>query len=257
MLGTNTANRLTLRRDVRSAISVAYELMRSNLVQDLLWIAQPLSDLEQDLLRLEAKLGSPFGQRVDVQTLDRDIERLHAIVWDAGPIVGAQIEALVGSARKIVQGLRAVAPSLELPSRPLFGALPLARVVPQDVHSVLDYAAAGAMGASALLARSPEARAAGGLLCAATLGVSALTDHRLGLAKVVPVEAHEAFDYVVGAACIAAPFVLGYRRSDPLAAIAHVAVGALTIGASLVTDYRAAVGKGRGRAPLPIDPEGA
>jgi hypothetical protein len=131
------------------------------------------------------------------------------------------------------------------PSEPLLGRLPLARIIPQDVHSVLDYVDAGGVMAGALLSNCPQARAASLLIGSAGAGVSALTDYRLSLAKVIPIETHETIDYAFGVAAIAAPFVLGYRKTAPVVAALHVAIGAGTILASLFTDYRAYRGVGR------------
>jgi hypothetical protein len=131
------------------------------------------------------------------------------------------------------------------PSKPLLGRLPLARLVPQDVHSVMDYVDSAAVMAGALLSSCPKARAAGLLLGGAGSAVSSLSDYRLSLAKVIPIEAHETIDYAFGASAIAAPFVLGYRKTAPLVAALHVAIGVGTILASLFTDYRAYRGVGR------------
>lgn len=136
-------------------------------------------------------------------------------------------------------------PTEQIPAKPLLGVLPLARVVPQDAHSVLDYAAAAAYFASAKLARTTRGRVVGAMLGAKVTGVSALTDYRLSLAKVVPIELHESFDYLGSASAIAAPFALGYVRKDPLAALLQVGAGVATFLASLFTDYRADKGIGR------------
>ncbi len=124
------------------------------------------------------------------------------------------------------------------PSRPLFGVLPLARAIPMDVHSMLDYGTAATVGSGALMTDCPEARIASMALAAADLGASALTDYRLSAAKLIPIEAHEAIDYVWGVACIAAPFVLGYWKKAPGVALTHVIAGATNILVSLFTDYR-------------------
>jgi len=133
------------------------------------------------------------------------------------------------------------------PSRPLLGALPLARVIPQDVHSVMDYLDAGAVMTGAALSDCPRARTASLLLGGAGVGVSSLTDYRISLAKVIPIEAHEAIDYLFGISAIAAPFALGYRKTAPLTAAMHVAIGVGTIVTSLLTDYRAYRGVGGAR----------
>src|SRR5262249_48365403 len=101
------------------------------------------------------------------------------------------------------------------PSRPLFG-LPIARLIPQDVHSLLSYAGALALSVVSFLARSPSARAVGATLGVSTIGVSLTTDYRLSAVKLIPIEVHEVLDYVVGGACIAAPYLLGYRKREPL-----------------------------------------
>lgn len=127
------------------------------------------------------------------------------------------------------------------PSKPLAkGLLPLARVIPQDVHSVMDYADGVNCSAGAFLSDDPRARIASIFLGASVLGVSALTDYRLSVAKVIPVEGHEVLDYAWGAMAIAAPFVLGYWKKSPRVAMMHIMSGAGQILASLFTDYRSA-----------------
>lgn len=128
--------------------------------------------------------------------------------------------------------------SVGWPSQPVHG-LPLARVIPQDCHSFMDYAN-GLMAASTAFATDDvRARVAGVLLASSMIGISAVTDYRISVGKLVPVEVHEVTDYVWGITAIAAPFVAGYWRTAPKVAIAHVAAGIGTIIASLVTDYRA------------------
>jgi hypothetical protein len=129
-----------------------------------------------------------------------------------------------------------------IPSRRLLGALPLARVIPQDLHSLMDYAGAAVAGISAALASSGSARLTGTLLASSGAGVSALTDYRMSVAKVVPIEVHETIDYVWGLSAIVAPFALGYHRKDRLATMLQVVTGASMVLASLFTDYRAARG---------------
>src|SRR4051812_42883272 len=83
----------------------------------------------------------------------------------------------------VKEALREVADSLEIPSRPLLGVLPLRRIIPQDVHSVADYTN-GLLCAAALLSPKREARQAGAALSAAIISVSLFTDYRLSLADV-------------------------------------------------------------------------
>jgi hypothetical protein len=135
--------------------------------------------------------------------------------------------------------------SVGQPSRPLLGRLPLARAIPQDVHSAMDYLDAGGVIAGAFLTTCPKAKAASWLMGGSGILASSLTDYKLSLAKLIPIEAHEAIDYGFGLSAIAAPFVLGYRKTAPHVAAMHVAIGIGTIVASLFTDYRAYRGVGR------------
>lgn len=132
-----------------------------------------------------------------------------------------------------------------IPAEPLFGVLPIKRLVPQDVHSVLDYSNGILVASAGLAARKREAQLAGAILGGAVIGVSLLTDYRLSVAKLIPIEVHEAIDHLWGAAVIAAPFVLGYNRRSPATTLVHVLTGAAAIVASLFTDYRAQKGVGR------------
>ncbi|WP_437801598.1 SPW repeat domain-containing protein [Sorangium sp. So ce693] len=145
----------------------------------------------------------------------------------------------------LAPSVRAVQRTTTIPARPLLGAVPLARIVPEDVHSVLDYSNGLIVALAGLSARTKAAKVAGVALGASVVFVSLLTDYRLSLAKRIPIEAHEVIDHAFGASAIAAPFALGYAKRDPLAAVIHVAAGAVTILGSLLTDYRAVRGAGR------------
>jgi hypothetical protein len=129
--------------------------------------------------------------------------------------------------------------SVGTPSKPLLGRLPLARWIPQDYHSFGDYGGGLAMAACAVATDDRAAHLASAALASSVLGVSAITDYRISAAKIIPIEAHEALDHVWGLAAIAAPFVLGYWKTAPKIAIAHVAAGVSVIIGSLLTDYRA------------------
>ncbi len=126
-----------------------------------------------------------------------------------------------------------------IPSRPLAGRLPLARTIPQDVHSVMDYATAVVAGVAGLTADDDAARTCGLALMGVGAATAAVTDYKLSLAKVLPIEGHEVADYVWSLAAIASPFLFGYRRRAPLAAALHIGMGVSMLAASLFTDYRA------------------
>ena len=132
-----------------------------------------------------------------------------------------------------------------VPAEPVLGVLPVRRVIPQDVHSILDYSNGILVAWSGLTSRKRKARIAGAVLGASIVSVSLLTDYRLSVAKLIPIEVHEALDYVWSAAVIAAPFAFGYQRRAPITTLAHVLTGAATILGSLFTDYRAEKGVGR------------
>jgi hypothetical protein len=125
------------------------------------------------------------------------------------------------------------------------GALPLRRLVGQGARSAIDYALAGVTLAGALVGRSSRARVTSAILGGAALAISAMSDTRLGVAKLIPIEAREKLDHAWGGAAIALPFALGYWRTASRAAIGHVAVGTAKILLALVTDYRATRGVGR------------
>jgi hypothetical protein len=124
------------------------------------------------------------------------------------------------------------------PAEPLLRVLPIKRWIPQDVHSMMDYAGGLTVASGFLTADDDMAYWASIGLGAKVIGVSLLTDYRLSVAKVIPIRMHETLDYVWGASCIAAPFLLGYWKKSPVTAMTHVMVGASTILASLFTDYR-------------------
>ncbi|AKI99401.1 hypothetical protein ATI61_109396 [Archangium gephyra] len=126
-----------------------------------------------------------------------------------------------------------------IPAMPLLGKLPLRRLIPQNLHSVLDYQGALTVAGVGLLSGPGAFRTASLVLGGSGLGVSLLTDYRLSLFKLIPIEVHEAIDYVWSLGVIAAPFLLGGARRSRWATWVNVLVGASTIVASLFTDYRA------------------
>ena len=127
------------------------------------------------------------------------------------------------------------------PSAPVLSKLPIARLIPQDGHSVMDYANALATGAGVLLSDEGDtaAKVASAVLGASGLMTSAMTDYRLSLAKVVPIEVHEKIDYLWGLTAITLPFARGYWQTSPKVAMQHVICGVGNILASMFTDYRA------------------
>lgn len=141
-------------------------------------------------------------------------------------------------------------------SPPVLG-LPIKRVVPMDVHSVLDYASSATLIGTAFMTKDSCAAATGVALGAAAGGVSLFTDYRLSLKKWIPIEVHELADYVYGFGAVLAPFVFGYATKSKLVAAMHVFVGVTSIIGSLFTDYRSQTGKHWGRSPTLPRPVGA
>ena len=135
--------------------------------------------------------------------------------------------------------------SVGTPSKPVLG-LPLARWIPQDMHSMMDYANGLMTASCTMMTDDKAAQIASIALASSVIGVSAVTDYRLSAAKLVPIEAHEVIDHVWGLTAIAAPFALGYWKTSPKVAIMHIAAGVSTILGSLVTDYRAYSRRTRG-----------
>lgn len=124
-------------------------------------------------------------------------------------------------------------------SKPLLGVLPLARLLPQDMHSVIDYAGSVVIGCGAFLTNNDPARWASISMMLFGLAVSLITDYRISLIKIIPIEAHEVLDYGLGSAMIAMPFLLGYWHAAILTAGLHALGGVSLIGMALITDYRA------------------
>jgi hypothetical protein len=123
------------------------------------------------------------------------------------------------------------------PARSL-GGLPLARAIPQDVHSIVDYATALAVGVAGFVAGTRRARIGCRVIGGVGLVQSLASDYRLSAVKLMPIELHEVRDYLWGAVNIAAPFALGYRKRERVASAVQFAAGAAVILAALFTDYR-------------------
>jgi hypothetical protein len=238
-------DRTALHLEVRNALSVADELSRhehdlaeDDLAGGLSALLSALRDLERQVGRSHEDPTKP--QPWVVEAVHRSLEALLIRRHDIPRALRRRTEELIASTERVSTALWD--PEVRVPAKPVFGALPLARVLPQDVHSVLDYVYSACFLASALLARSGRARAVG-LALGVGLGTTALvTDCRLSAARLLPIETHEKADYLTGLAAVAAPFLLGYAKRDPIAAMLHVGLGLGTLVTSLLTDYRATRG---------------
>lgn len=238
-------DRTALHLEVRNALSVSDELSRhehylghDELAGCLAALRSTLSDLEREVGRSHADRSAP--DPTTVEAVERALQALIIRREEVPRTLRARTEQLLASAERVSIGLWN--PNERVPSKPVLGRLPLARLVPQDVHSVLDYVHTAGFLISAKLARTARARAVGTALGLGMGGASGVTDYRLSAAKILPIEIHEKLDYAVGLTAIAAPFVLGYVKTDPVAAMIHIGLGIGTLVTSLLTDYRASDG---------------
>jgi hypothetical protein len=238
-------DRTSLHLEIRNALSVADELSRhehylgqDELAGSLAALRSALGDLERDVGRSHEDVTAP--DPLTVEAVERALQSLIIRRSDVPRSLRARTNELLASAERVSIALWD--PSERVPSKPLLGVLPIARVVPQDVHSVLDYVHTAGFFASSRLARTPSGRAMGIALGLGIGGTSMISDYRLSAVKLLPIELHETLDYVGGVTAIAAPFVLGYLKKDPIASLIHIGLGIGTIVTSLFTDYRASKG---------------
>lgn len=114
----------------------------------------------------------------------------------------------------------------------------LLNLLPARIHAIGDYGSALALILVGLLVDgSGEARGTGVALGLVLLVVSLLTDYPLGVRRVIPFKLHSAGDYLGAGALIVAPFVLGFSDTDEDLTTFYVAVGAVLVAVSLLTDY--------------------
>lgn len=129
--------------------------------------------------------------------------------------------------------------STGVPSKALFGCLPLSRLLPQDAHSLIDYVGSVFVGILALFTQDSAAQYAAVGAMVFGLSASLLTDYRLSIAKIVPIEMHECLDYLLGGFLVAAPFLFGFAQNAPIISVLMSGSGLTLIIMALVTDYRA------------------
>ncbi len=92
------------------------------------------------------------------------------------------------------------------------------RFVTKDIHALLDYPVAAALIILPLVLglgdSHPLALWLGVATGVAALTLTLLTDHRLGVWRVLPYNFHLLVDGLVGATFLAAPFILGFTGID-------------------------------------------
>lgn len=114
------------------------------------------------------------------------------------------------------------------------------RVIPTQVHAVLDYLTGGTLVAAPRLLGLTGTTAgkvlgiAGGIATAQSL----MTDYELGLVKVIPMRSHLALDAASGAMVAASPWLFGFAGNGRKYWLPHVIVGATEILAAATTKTR-------------------
>ena len=111
------------------------------------------------------------------------------------------------------------------------------RVIPRQVHAVLDYMTGGTLVAAPRLLGLSGTTAgkvldlAGGIATAQSL----VTDYELGLVRVVPMRTHLTLDAMSGAMIAASPWIFGFANNGTRYWLPHVLVGATEILAAATT----------------------
>lgn len=108
------------------------------------------------------------------------------------------------------------------------------RIITKDVHAYLDYPVALTLLSAPFLLGLGESHPAALWLSAAT-GIAAfvltiLTDHKLGLVRVLLYPVHLTVDGLVGAVFLIAPFALGFVGIDAWFYLANGAAVVLVVG---------------------------
>lgn len=251
-------DRAALHVEIRNALSLSDELSRHEHARGDDALADVLAAFRSLLADLEREVGQTHGRALPAEVdparrVGVLVAHLRARRGRVPRALARRLRALVSSGERVARGLER--PGDRVPSKSVLG-LPLARIVPQDVHSFTDYAVAALHLASARVARTEAARSAGLLLGTTVLASALVSDDRAAPAKLLPIELHVVVDGATGVVGALAPFLLGYARRDPLAAGLQVAAGISTLALSLVTDYRASAGltrplRSRGGPPAP------
>lgn len=92
------------------------------------------------------------------------------------------------------------------------------RFITRDIHALLDYPVAALLITAPFLLglgqENPTARWLSVAAGVAALLLTLLTNHRLGVIRVIPYIVHVAVDALVGAVFLAAPFIFGFEGLD-------------------------------------------
>ncbi len=109
------------------------------------------------------------------------------------------------------------------------------KFITKNMHAFLDYPVAIVLIAAPFLLGLGQSHPLAFWLSVATgiaaLTLTLLTDHKLGVVRVVPYSAHLAVDGMVAAVFLAAPFALGFAGIDAMYYWANGAAVAMVVGA--------------------------
>jgi hypothetical protein len=112
------------------------------------------------------------------------------------------------------------------------------RIIPTQVHGVLDYLTGGTLLSAPGLLALGEVPTSARVLRLAGGGAalySLLTDYELGVVKLVPMPLHLALDAASGAFLAASPWLLGFAREGRRYWLPHVVVGVTEMLAAATT----------------------
>lgn len=108
------------------------------------------------------------------------------------------------------------------------------RIITKDIHAYLDYPVALTLISAPLVLGLGDSHPAALWLSVATgiaaLFLTILTDHKLGLIRVLPYPVHLTVDGLVGAVFLITPFVLGFVGIDAWFYLANGAAVVLVVG---------------------------
>jgi hypothetical protein len=115
------------------------------------------------------------------------------------------------------------------------------RVIPTNIHGMLDYLASGvnlAFPGMLGLHDAPWAALVPRIDGVAGAGYSLITDYEFGALKVLPMPAHLAFDAAKGAFMASSPWLFGFAKNGTRYWLPHVLMGTADVLASMTTKTR-------------------
>src|SRR3954451_22619592 len=112
------------------------------------------------------------------------------------------------------------------------------RVIPTRVHGVIDYLTSGTLLTAPELFRLkdvPSAALTLRLMGAKAAAYSLLTDHELGLVRLIPMPAHLALDAASGAFLASSPWLFGFAKNGTRYWLPHALIGVGELFAAVTT----------------------